>query len=137
MIVPVFKAAGMFLTGLGAGSFGIGVAAMQVLSGESSLVGEVVAGSSFVVAFALLRFSYKVMSDQKEIADAREKAALFREQSLRESEATAWAKVAELREQLAVCRDEYANERDLRVSLEQAGIKDRRHKHTPPEGTPI
>lgn len=129
------KAIVLFFVAVYTSGVGFGVAMLQFVTGDS-VVGEIVAGGSVATAFLVGRWSWKVLKEAKAIADADRDAALARERLLREENATAWQAIANLRAKLAQTEDRLASETRLRLALEEAGVKDRRH-YGPPDGVPI
>ena len=136
MPVSIVKAGLLFSTAMTTAGIGTGLFVAQIMVGDQSLVGEVVAGGSFGFAVWLVRWSWKVLKEWKEIADADRAEAKNREDRLRTDLDTAWHTIADLRTQLADALHKYDMEHALRLSLEAAGVADRRNS-TPIDGTPI
>jgi len=135
--VSVVKVGVLFASAIGSAGLGTGIFVAQIMVGDQSVVAEVVAGSSFAFGFWLIRWTWKVLNEWKKIADSDRVACAEREANLRQDLEVAWANIADLHKQLSEWRHKHDNEMALRISLEAAGVVDRRRNDGPIEGTPV
>lgn len=94
-------------------------------------VERIVGGSLLLVAAVLvIRWTFRMLAESREIAKADREAALKREQML-------ISQLDQLQERLLAAYAELELERQTRLSLEQMGLTDRRTKYIDEEEEPL